>query len=144
MLTDNAPCHSRLENFFEEDNREHKLLRLGPYSPMHNAIEKAWSCLKAGTKKSLFDEMASILNKRNRRQLKQGEYRLQRLEAILQSNMNLITPVKYRTFIVHVQHFIAPAIAKEDVYIIMLYLVIIKFFFHLVNDSFVYKKIKNY
>ena len=58
----------------------------------------------------------SRLDNENRGQLPQGEYRLQRLEIIINSNMQLITAAKCGAFIVHVQHFIECAIANEDVY----------------------------
>ena len=43
MITDNAPCHSSIEEIFQENEFDiHRLLRLGPYSPMLNAIEYTW------------------------------------------------------------------------------------------------------
>jgi len=52
MITDNAPCHSCIEENFQENEFDiHRLLRLGPYSPILNVIEYTWSKLKAGVKK---------------------------------------------------------------------------------------------
>lgn len=51
VVCDNAPCHSRLNASFE--NNEAYLLRLGPYSPMLNPIENVWSSLKSHVKSNL-------------------------------------------------------------------------------------------
>ena len=63
MITDNAPCHSSIEEIFQENEFDiHRLLRLGPYSPILNAIEYRWSKLKAGVKKDLGNEIPKILD----------------------------------------------------------------------------------
>ena len=37
---DNAPCHSGIEEILlEEEFKDHKFLRMAPYSPMFNPIE---------------------------------------------------------------------------------------------------------
>ena len=44
VVSDNAPCHSCLEEVFV--NSQAKFLRLAPYSPMLNPLETVWSKLK--------------------------------------------------------------------------------------------------
>ena len=61
MIIDNAPCHTAIEEVFAEEKFPiHQLLRLGLYSPMLNAIEYAWSSLKASVKSDLAFQMVPI------------------------------------------------------------------------------------
>ena len=54
MVIDNAPCHSRIEAIFEEQEfADNVLLRLSPYSPMFNPMENVWSAAKATVKRLL-------------------------------------------------------------------------------------------
>ena len=115
LVIDNAPCHSRAETILhEEEFIGNVLLRLAPYSPMLNAIEEAWSVLKSGVKTDLGLDMNSILTNEDRGNLTQTEYRLRRLEAIIGKNISSITATKCRSFVAHVQRFLAPAINRED------------------------------
>lgn len=52
FVVDNAPCHSRLEEVMAEIIEAPTLLRLGPYSPMLNAIENIWSKIKTHVKET--------------------------------------------------------------------------------------------
>ncbi|KAF0704700.1 hypothetical protein AaE_014805 [Aphanomyces astaci] len=62
VIADNAPCHSRLENVFAEDEfRTATLLRLAPYSPMMNPIENLWSQFKAHVKALLRERLTAFM-----------------------------------------------------------------------------------
>ena len=45
LVVDNAPCHHRLNEVFENNGAQ--LIRLGPYSPMLNPMEGIWSKIKS-------------------------------------------------------------------------------------------------
>ena len=52
LVIDNAPAHSALEDILEDvEIGENKILRLVPYSPMLNPIERVWSVIKAEVKR---------------------------------------------------------------------------------------------
>ncbi|OAF63600.1 hypothetical protein A3Q56_08692, partial [Intoshia linei] len=58
----NAPCHSHIEDILsEQEFLEHYILRLAPYSPMLNPIEKVWSVIKSEVKRHLSIRMPQIL-----------------------------------------------------------------------------------
>ncbi|KAG9399373.1 hypothetical protein AC1031_011764 [Aphanomyces cochlioides] len=62
VIADNAPCHSRLNDVFEEEEfSEACLLKLSPYSPMMNPIENLWSSLKAKVKSVLRERLAAFM-----------------------------------------------------------------------------------
>lgn len=115
LVADNAPCHSRIEQvILEEEFRQHTILRLSPYSPMLNPIEEAWSVLKAGVKQDLATELPAILSGASQGVLPQSEFRLRKLEEIIARNMPLITPMKCRAFVNHIQRFVGPAIERQN------------------------------
>ena len=88
LITYNAPCHASVEDVLQENEFVgHQLLRLGPYSPMFNAIVQAWSKLKSDVKKDLANRMPQILAGEDRVDMPQAEYRLQQLENIIIQNM---------------------------------------------------------
>ncbi|OAF67588.1 hypothetical protein A3Q56_04687, partial [Intoshia linei] len=59
---DNAPCHSHIEDILsEQEFLEHYILRLAPYSPMLNPIEKEWSVINSKVKRQLSIRMPQIL-----------------------------------------------------------------------------------
>lgn len=116
MVTDNAPCHASLDEIFQEEEfKHHRLLRLGPYSPMLNPIEYTWSSLKAGVKRNLEIEMPNILANEGRSDLTQTEFRLQQLENIIRKNIPQITVSNCARNIAHIQRFIPSVINMEDV-----------------------------
>jgi transposase len=116
MVMDNAPCHTSIEEVFQEEEfRAHRLLRLSPYSPMLNPIELAWSILKSGVKEGLAMQMPQILAGENRANITQTEYRLQRLESIIQENItNKLTVANCTKFVAHIQRFIPDVINMVD------------------------------
>ena len=115
LVIDNAPCHAAIEEVFEEDEfLNNHLLRLGPYSPMFNAIEYAWSNLKAGVKSDLSIQMPQILAGENISNLTQTEFRLQRLESIIRENITKINVPNCIRHIAHIQKFIPDAINMID------------------------------
>ncbi len=62
LVIDNAPCHSQVELVLAENEfKEHKILRLAPYSPMLNPIESVWAYIKAEVKISLAEKIDNIL-----------------------------------------------------------------------------------
>ena len=62
MVIDNAPCHSNIEEVFnEEEFLGCEVLRLGQYNPMFNPIEQVWPLIKAYVKQELAAKIVSIL-----------------------------------------------------------------------------------
>lgn len=116
MIMDNAPCHSTIEEVFQEnDFVHHHLLRLSPYSPMLNPIEFAWSDLKSSVKADLAIQMPHIIANENRANITQTEYRLQSLENIIQENINKLTVVKCTKYIAHIQRFVPDVLNMVDI-----------------------------
>lgn len=117
LVIDNAPCHKSVEEIFDEDEfTEHQLLRLGPYSPMFNPIEYAWSAFKAAVKAGLALQLQDILIGDDRDDTTQTEYRLQRLEHIIHANITqTITVGHCERYIAHIQSFISDALNLVDV-----------------------------
>ena len=112
MIIDNAPCHMEIEEVFAEE----ELLRLGPYSPMLDAIEYAWPSLKASVKSDIAIQMVSILSGDGRGSSTQTEFRLQQLEEIIHDNISItFTVSNYTRFIAHVQRFIPDALDLVNV-----------------------------
>lgn len=117
MVTDNAPCHASFEEVFQEEEfAENRLLRLSPYSPMFNPIESAWSSLKAGVKRDMAEELNEILNNENRAvNVTQKEFRMARLENVINRNIPGITVAKCTKYIAHIQKSIPGALNLQDV-----------------------------
>lgn len=115
MVIDNAPCHTSIEEvFLESEFVGHHLLRLGPYSPMLNPIELAWSALKASIKQDLAAEMPHILAGENRTNLTQTEFRLQRIENIIQRNLPKLSVTNCAKYVAYVQKFIPDVLNLID------------------------------
>ncbi|KAG3102065.1 hypothetical protein PI124_g7264 [Phytophthora idaei] len=63
VVLDNAPCHNRVEEVFNEaEFSEVQRLRLGPYSPMLNGIENVFSVYKAAVKRYMAANRRNILS----------------------------------------------------------------------------------
>ena len=115
MVIDNAPCHSGLENVFEEPEfSDNHLLRLGPYSPMFNPMENVWSSVKAKIKRDLATKITSIL-----RIVPQGlsikEHRLRALEELMKEGMGAVTSGMCSNFAAQIFNNVADAINMMDV-----------------------------
>ena len=115
MVIDNAPCHSGLENVFEEPEfSDNHLLRLGPYSPMFNPMENVWSSVKAKIKRDLATKITSIL-----RIVPQGlsikEHRLRALEELMKEGMSAVTSGMCSNFAAQIFNNVADAINMMDV-----------------------------
>lgn len=116
MVIDNAPCHASIEEVFQEDEfAGHRLLRLSPYSPMFNAIELAWSALKAGVKADLAIQMPRILVGEDRADMTQTQFRLQQLENIIRENIPKLTVANCARYVAHIQRFIPDALNMLDI-----------------------------
>lgn len=117
LVIDNAPCHKSIEEIFQEaEFSDHYLLRLGPYSPMFNPIESAWSAFKAAVKSDLAAQLSDILNGEDRANITQTEYRRQRLENIIGTNIiRTITVANCARYIAHIQRFISDALNLVDI-----------------------------
>ena len=50
LVIDNSPCHSGVEHILTGKFKEHKIIRLAPYSPMLNPIESVWSEIESKVK----------------------------------------------------------------------------------------------
>ncbi|KAF0704534.1 hypothetical protein AaE_014878 [Aphanomyces astaci] len=84
VIADNAPCHSRLEQVFEEAEFDSAtLLRLSSYSPMFNPIENLWSEFKAHVKTHLRERLAAFMGPPPDG-LTREEFRMQYLEHVAQ------------------------------------------------------------
>ena len=90
LVLDNAPCHSQIEDILDEEEfKDHRILRLGPYSPMLNPIEHVWSVVKAYVKRLLAEKMLSILASTDAI-LSIKEHRLRALEQLIHESMGTV------------------------------------------------------
>lgn len=104
VVVDNAPCHSRLNLVFQ--NSDAKLLRLGPYSPMLNAIETIWSKIKAFVKSHI--SVPQVIG--------HGvlEQRLTYLETLVNDSISCVTAGDCSRAIQHTTTFYESALNLED------------------------------
>ena len=115
VVCDNAPCHSGLEDVFEEEEfRGAQLLRLAPYSAPLNPIEEVWSVMKADMKRQLAAAMPRLLRDPTPEGLTQTEHRLRHLEAVIDKSVERITPMVCMRVCNHVQRHFAACIALRD------------------------------
>lgn len=113
MVIDNAPCHSNIEEVLQEEEfREHRILRLGPYSAMFNPIENVWSVVKSYVKRELSRKLSSILNSRNEITIK--EQRVRALESLMEEGLQTITPTICANCIASIQRKITAALNLEN------------------------------
>ncbi|KAH9102311.1 hypothetical protein AeMF1_021091 [Aphanomyces euteiches] len=100
VICDNAPCHSRVEQVFEEDEfLEARLLRLSPYSPQLNPIENLWSQVKSRVKTFLREGLAAFMGPpRVDPQMTLEEFRLQYLENCAGRALAEIDPLRNDRF----------------------------------------------
>ena len=113
LVTDNAPCHSQLENvFLEPEFADNILLRLAPYSPALNPIEMAWSVMKAGVKRELATILPDVLAGGNNES--QREFRLRSLETIIRRNIENINVQNCNAFIARIQSYIPTVLNHEN------------------------------
>ena len=105
IVADNAPCHSQLEKVFSEpEYRRHKLIRMGPYSPMLNPIEFAWSTFKSIVKKKLATQVPQILNGEGRLDRQSmADFRCSQLKSVMEHSIASISPGKCVSFFAHVR-----------------------------------------
>ena len=115
VVCDNAPCHSGLEDVFQEEEfRGAQLLRLAPYSAPLNPIEEVWSVIKADMKRQLAAAMPALIREPTPEGLTQTEHRLRRLEATIDQSVERITPMLCMRVCNHVQRHYAACIALRD------------------------------
>ncbi|KAG6590688.1 Replication protein A 70 kDa DNA-binding subunit [Phytophthora cinnamomi] len=110
IVADNAPCHANVEDVFKEEAfSEAKLLRLGPYSPMLNPIEKCFSTFKAMVKRFLARHSQAILEVPSHRTIKERreQYLLLAADLLLEE---AITPGLCHRCALHTIKFHADAI----------------------------------
>ncbi|KAH9116547.1 hypothetical protein AeMF1_009531 [Aphanomyces euteiches] len=88
VIADNAPCHSRLNEVFEEEEfSEACLLKLSPYSLMMNPIENLWSSLKAKVKSLLRERLAAFMGPPPEGSTRE-EFRMSYLEHVASQSIN--------------------------------------------------------
>lgn len=104
VVADNAPCHNRLHLVFEAS--EAKLLKLGPYSPMLNAIETIWSKIKASVKANI--SIPQVLGRNAQ------EQRLAYLETLVTSSINCVTAGDCSRAIQHTTTFYEDALNLRE------------------------------
>ena len=115
IVIDNAPCHSRAEEVFNDPQFDHvTLLRLAPYSPMLNPIENAWSEVKSIAKRELSGQLQEILAFTSDTGESATEFRLMRLERIIEYSMNLISISNINSYLAGVQRNYSAAINLQD------------------------------
>ena len=61
LVIDNAPCHSGVEHVLSGEFKEHKIIKLVPYSSMLNLFEPVWSVIKSKKKSLLVEEIPTLL-----------------------------------------------------------------------------------
>lgn len=111
LVCDNAPCHSGLEEVFEEDEfRGAVLLRMGPYSAPLNPIEEVWSVVMADIKRRMSSSMANLLRP-TPSDITQGEHRMRHLEGAIDAAMPAVTPMLCLSTCNHVQRHFAACLA---------------------------------
>ena len=115
MVVDNAPCHSNIEVFSEEEFLGCEVLRLGPYSPMFNPIEQVWSLIKTYVKQKLAAKIVSILALERRDGLSVTEQRASALTSLIEEELGRVTPEVCNRFIAGIQSKILADVALEDV-----------------------------
>ena len=115
LVIDNAPCHSNIEEILEEEEfREHKILRLAPYSPILNPIENVWSVIKAFVKRNLAIRMPQILQNEAQSGLSKSEFRLRELERKIRESIPEITPTVCASFAARILRLLPRALNLED------------------------------
>ena len=113
LVIDNAPAHSNIENEISVDILgENKILRLGPYSPMLNPIERVWSIIKAKVKQLLSN---SNYFSTDTGTLTMIEFRLRLLEGMIEDSIGIITPEICCRFISSVQGLFSDIIQLKNV-----------------------------
>jgi hypothetical protein len=105
VVTDNAPCHARLQRVF--DNSPAQLLRLGPYSPMLNPVETIWSKIKSNVKNAI--RIPPVLGDGI------AEQRMQYLERIVIEAKNTIMGGDCARAVQHTTTHYATILNMEDV-----------------------------
>ena len=114
MVVDNAPCHSNIEEVFSEEVfLGCEVLRLGPYSPMFNAIEQVWSLIKAYVKQELAAKILSILAMERRDGLSITEQRARALTSLIEEELGRVTPEACNRFRAGIQSKIPAAEALD-------------------------------
>ncbi|EGZ27925.1 hypothetical protein PHYSODRAFT_308923 [Phytophthora sojae] len=114
VVLDNAPCHTNVEDVFEEaEIAGAECLRFGPYPPMLNGIENVLSMCKAAVKRYMAANRSSILS------VPEGTPITAHRSAFLLHAANVIffdvvTPPLCSKCIRHTFAFIAYAILMKD------------------------------
>lgn len=115
IVCDNAPCHSTVEDIFKlPAYKDDILLRMGPYSPMLNPIEMAWSTLKAAVKAELVTRMPLILQDEGRVGISKTEFRARSLENCIISCLPRITVPDCIKYMAKVQGLYPDALLLKD------------------------------
>ena len=104
VVCDNAPCHSRFENVFNDSAAI--LLRLGPYSPMMNPVETIWAKVKSHVKTNL--RVPTVVG------AGVVEQRLVHLEQLVNGAMATVTGGDCTRATQHASSFYGPAMALMD------------------------------
>ncbi|OWZ18236.1 LOW QUALITY PROTEIN: hypothetical protein PHMEG_0007703 [Phytophthora megakarya] len=113
LVADNAPCHSSIEEVFEEDAfADAEFLRLGPYSPMLNPIENCFSTFKSMVKRFLARHRPGILQVPPHRTIKAHREEYLKMAADLLVR-EAITPYLCYQCTLHTMKFHARAIQNE-------------------------------
>ncbi|ETN10704.1 hypothetical protein PPTG_09800 [Phytophthora nicotianae INRA-310] len=114
VMVDNAPCHSRAEEVFDEEEfASVECLRLGPYSPMLNGVEDVFSVFKAAVKRYM------AANRRNILEVPESStIAAHRLTVLLHAantiSREVVTSELCRKCIYHTFEFLADAILLKD------------------------------
>ena len=98
----------------ETEFSAHKILRLGPYSPMLNPIEYIWSVVKANVKSKLAESMSEILDNETRGRMNISEFRLSFLEKFNDEYILLVDATLCCNNIVHIQTYVSAVLSMED------------------------------
>lgn len=113
IVLDNAPCHAKAE-IAVADLPGVEILRLGPYSPVLNPIENAWSSIKAHIKKREAESMDYLQQAYTNSGLSQAEFRMQFVEQLIDEARQLITPIMCLNYVNHVQAFFSDVLHMKD------------------------------
>ena len=114
IISDNAPCHSRFEEVFQESEFTGiTYLRMSPYSPALNPIEYAWNSIKAVIKAEMSSmDISDATSQRGA--LTVSEFRLRFVERSIDNAFQKINMLSCISYFNHVQKFYPGVLSLSD------------------------------
>ena len=115
IVCDNAPSHSNIEEIFRDPSfTQHRILRLGPYSPELNPIEGIWSILKNEIRKRMRYGYSRMMLGDPEGLLSKTEWRMRFLEDVATTSQAIILPTHCKNLVRHVKMCYSDVLSKRD------------------------------